>query len=419
MFSSMGRIQRSSARNSLVALLLGLAAILPGEAGAQTWQTLLDDTASLASWSHMTAFDDGSAALVSRDYLPGNTGAGVFFRKLQGGSWSAPERIDGGLPTYNGRTAEVMGRVFVGSANKASLGAAPVTVVITARYSRTILDADGLMYALFMKRWNGFAWSGWTRITPVGIVNDVSADVDGQGRVWYTWNDGDNRANGQYRLSSYDPATACSGAVHTLDTASRTLTWRSTSLVIAPDAIWVTYRAPDGIYARRLANQGAGPLGPRLSVQLGFPSGQMSAWVDGTLWVTTESPLRLYRMSSSGSFIQEPISGLTSYYEETESSIESIDHYLPVVAQRPGSGLVLIAARQYHFEDWVNPGNDFDESSLVAVERSSAGTWSGPVTLEPDESWSEIGNAASTSAAGLFIGGTKASGAVFVLRRLP
>lgn len=418
MFSSLSRIQRSSARISLAALLLGLAAILPCEAGAQTWQTLLDDTTSLASWSHMTAFDDGSAALVSRDYLPGYTGAGVFFRTLRGGSWSAPERIDGGLPTYNGRTAEVMGRVFVGSANKRSLGAAPVVVIITARYSRTVLDADGLMYALFVRSWNGFAWSAWARMTPVGIVNDVSADVDGQGRVWYTWNDGDNRANGQYRLSSYNLVTGDSGAVHTLDTASRTLTWRSTSLVIAPDAIWVTYRAPDGIYARRLANQGAGPLEPRLSVHLGFPYGQMSAWVDGTLWVTTESPLRLYRLSG-GAFVQEPIGGLTSYYEETESSLESIDHYLPLVAQRPGSGLVLVAVRQHHYEDWIDPGNDFDESSLVAVERSSAGTWSGPATLEPDESWSEIGNVASTTAAGLFIGGTKPSGALFVLRRLP
>ncbi|WP_164002992.1 hypothetical protein [Pyxidicoccus caerfyrddinensis] len=48
-----------------------------------------------------------------------------------------------------------------------------------------------------------------------------------------------------------------------------------------------------------------------------------------------------------------------------------------------------------------------------------AGTWSGPTTIESDESWSEIGNAASTSAAWLFIGGTKGSGGVFVLRRLP
>ncbi len=418
MFSSTGRIQRAFARMSLAAVVLALAAALPGEAGAQTWQTLLDDSTSLASWSNMTAFDDGSAAVVSRDYLPGYTGAGIFFRKLQGGSWSAPERIDGGLPTYNGRTAEVMGQVFVGSANKSSLGAAPVVVVINARYSRTILDANGLMHALFVKSWNGVAWSAWTRMTPVGIVNDISAGVDGQGRVWYTWNDGDNLTPGHYRLSSYEPATGCSGAVHTLDPASRTLTWRSTSLVIAPDAIWVTYRAPDGIYARRLANQGAGPLGPRLPVQLGFPSGQMSAWVDGTLWVTTDSPLRLYRLTG-GSFVQESIQGLTSYYEETESSIESIDHYLPVVAQRPGSGLVLVAVRQYHFEDWVNPGNDFDESSLVAVERSPAGAWSGPATLDSDESWSEIGNAASTTAAGLFIGGTKSSGALFVLRRLP
>jgi hypothetical protein len=122
---------------------------------------------------------------------------------------------------------------------------------------------------------------------------------------------------------------------------------------------------------------------------------------------------------SSGAFVQESIAGLTSYYEETESSLESIDHYLPVVAQRPGSGLVLVAVRQHHFEDWINSGNDFDESSLVAVERSLAGTWSGPTTIESDESWSEIGNAASTSAAGLFIGGTKGSGGVFVLRRLP
>lgn len=418
MLSSIGRIQRASARISLVALLFGLAAALPGEAGAQTWQTLLDDTTASASWSHMTAFDDGSAAVVSRDYLPGYTGAGVFFRTLQGGSWSAPVRLDGGLPTYNGRTAEVMGRVFVGSANKSSLGAAPVEVIITARYSRTILDADGLMYALFLKRWNGYAWSAWTRITPVGTINDVSADVDGQGRVWYTWNDGDNLTNGQYRLSSYDPAAGCSGAVHTLDAASRTLTWRSTSLVIAPDAIWVTYRAPDGIYARRLAHQGAGPLGPRIPVQLGFPNAQMSAWVDGTLWVTTESPLRLYRLSG-GAFVQEPVVGLPSYYEETESSLESVDHYLPVVAQRPGSGLVLIAVRQHHFEDWIDSANDFDESSLVAVERSTAGTWSGPATLEPDETWSDIGSAASTSAAGLFIGGTKSSGGLFVLRRLP
>lgn len=417
MRSSFGRIQRLFARLSLAAVLLGLVVALPGEAGAQTWQTLLDDPSSLASWSHMTAFNDGSAAVVSRDYLPGYTGAGIFFRKQQGGAWSAPERIDGGLPTYNGRTAEVMGRVFVGSANKSSLGAAPVVVIITARYSRTILDADGQLYALLVKSWNGYGWSGWTRITPVGLVNDVSADVDGQGRVWYAWNDGDNLTPGAYRLSSYDLATGCSGAVHTLDAASRTLTWRSTSLVIAPDAIWVSYRAPDGIYARRLANQGAGPLEPRLAVQLGFPSGQMSAWVDGTLWVTTDSPLRLYRLSG-GSFVQEPIGGLTSYYEETESTIESVDHYLPVVAQRPGGGLVLVAVRQHHFEDWVDSSNDFDESWLVAVERSSAGTWSGPATLATD-GWSEIGNAASTSAAGLFIGGTKGSGALFVLRRLP
>lgn len=418
MFSSIHRVQRALARMSLAAVLFGLTAALPFEAGAQTWQTVLDDSTALGSWSHMTAFDDGSAALVSRDYLPGYTGAGVFFRKRQGGSWSVPERIDGGLPTYNGRTAEVMGRVFVGSANKSYFGAAPVTVIITARYSRTVLDADGNLYALFVKHWDGCAWSPWTRITPVGMVNDVSADVDGQGRVWYTWNSGDNITPGYYRLSSYNPATGASGAVHTLDPASRTLTWRSTSLVIAPDAIWVTYRAPDGIYARRLANQGAGPLEPRIPVQLGFPYGQMSAWADGTLWVTTDSPLRLYRLSG-GCFVHEPIGGLTSYYEETESSIESIDHYLPVVAQRPGSGVVLVAVRQYHFEDWINPANDYDESSLVAVERSPAGVWSGPTTLDSDESWSEIGNAASTSAAGLFIGGTKSSGALFVLRRLP
>jgi hypothetical protein len=418
MFSSIVQFQRAFARISLAAVLMGLVVTLPGVAGAQTWQTLLDDNTANASWSHMTAFDDGSAALVSRDYLPGYTGAGVFFRRLQGGYWSTPERIDGGLPTYNGRTAEVMGRVFVGSANKSSLGAAPVVVIISARYSRTILDADGNLYALFVRRWNAGEWSPWTRITPVGNVNDVSADVDCQGRVWYTWNDGDNLINGQYRLSSYHLASGTSGTVYTLDAASRTLTWRSTSLVIAPDAIWVTYRAPDGIYARRLANQGAGPLEPRIAVQTGFPEGQMSAWVDGTLWVATDNPLRLYRLSG-GAFVQESISGLPSYYEETESSIESITHYLPVVAQRPGSGLVLVAVRQHHFEDWVNSSNDFDESALVAVERSSSGVWSGPTTLDPAESWSEIGNAAATSAAGLFVGGTKSSGALFLQRRLP
>src|SRR5262245_53975224 len=52
------------------------------EARAQTWDTLLDTVDSNASWSHMTAFDDGSVALVSRDYLPGYTGAGIFFRRM-------------------------------------------------------------------------------------------------------------------------------------------------------------------------------------------------------------------------------------------------------------------------------------------------------------------------------------------------
>src|SRR5262245_55942956 len=130
-------------------LLLSLAIALPGVASATTWESLLETSDWNASWSHMTAFDDGSVALVSRDYLPGFTGAGVFFRTRIGGTWSAPERIDLGLPTYNGRTAEVMGRVFVGSANKSSFAAAPITVVISARYSRTFLDADGLLYALF------------------------------------------------------------------------------------------------------------------------------------------------------------------------------------------------------------------------------------------------------------------------------
>jgi hypothetical protein len=131
-----------------------------------------------------------------------------------------------------------------------------------------------------------------------------------------------------------------------------------------------------------------------------------------------DSPLRLYKLVS-GSFVQQSISGLTSFYSETESSLESIDHYLPVIAQRPGSGLVLLGVRYHHFEDWNDPSNDFDEVSLVSVERSISGTWSGPVTVLEDDSWSDIGNTASTSAAGLFIGGTKPSGALFISKRQP
>lgn len=398
-----------------LAAVLGVAA--SGQARAQTWQTELDTSNTLASWSHMTAFDDGTVAVVSRDYLPGFTGAGIFFRTVQGGYASAAERIDAGMPSYNGRTAEAMGRVFVGSANKSYFGAAPIVVIASARYSRTFLDADGLLYALFTRSYDGSCWSPWTRITPVGIVNDVSADVDAQGRIWYTWSDGDNRFNGTYRLSSYDPGDGYSGPVHVLDTASRTMTWRSTSLVIAPDAVWVSYRAQDGIYARRLGAQGAGPLEPRILVQPGFASGQMATWADGTLWVTTDSPLRLYRLDC-GAFVSEPI-GLTSFYEETESTIESVDHYLPVGAQRPGGGLVLVVVRAYHFEDWNDSSNDTDVASLVAVERSSAGLWSAPATLDPQESWSEIGTSASRTAAGLYVGGTKNSGDLFVFHRLP
>lgn len=406
------------APKSIATISLAAALAIAGEARAQTWQSLLDATDALASWSDMTAFDDGSVAVVSRDYLPGFTGAGVFFRTQQGGYWSAPERIDAGLPTYNGRTAEVMGRVFVGTADKSWFAAAPIVVTITARYSRTIIDADGLMYALFTKSWDGYSWTPWTRITPVGIVNDVSSQVDGQGRIWYTWNSGDNLTNGQYKVSYYDPATCSSGPIFVLDSASRTLTWRSTSLVLAPDAIWVSYRAPDGIYARRIANYGAGPLEPRILVQSGFPSGQASAFVDGALWVTTDSPLRLYRLSS-GAFVQEVITSLSSYYEETESSIESIDHYLPVVAQRPGSGLVLIVGRHHHFEDWNDSWNDFDLASLIATERSTSGVWSAPSTIDPYDSWSEIGNSASTTSSSLFVGGTQAAGGLFVSRRVP
>lgn len=400
----------------LIALAAALA--ISAEARAQTWSPLLDTTDSLASWSHMTAFDDGSVALVSRDYLPGFTGAGVFFRTQQGGYWSAPERIDAGLPTYNGRTAEVMGRVYVGTADKSWFAAAPIVVTITARYSRTIIDADGLMYALFSRSFDGYSWSPWTRITPVGIVNDVSSDVDNQGRIWYTWNSGDNLTNGQYKVSYYDTVTCASGPTFVLDSASRTLTWRSTSLVITSDAIWVSYRAPDGIYARRIANYGAGPVEPRILVQSGFPPGQTAAFVDGTLWVATDSPLRLYRLNA-GAFVQVPVTSLTSFYEETESSIESIDHYLPVIAQRPSGGLVFLAVRHHHYEDWYDSSNDFDLASLIATERSTAGVWSAPVTVDSDDSWSEIGNTASATSNSLFIAGTKGSGGLFVYRRLP
>jgi hypothetical protein len=402
-------------RSLFVSLAL---AVVPAAASAQTWDTLLETSDWNASWSHMTAFDDGSVALVSRDYLPGFTGAGVFYRTMIGGVWSAPERIDQGLPNYNGRTAEVMGRVFVGSADKSAYAAAPVTVVISARYSRTMLDANGLMYALFAKSWDGCSWSAWTRITPVGVVNDVSADVDQNGRIWFTWNDGDNRWNGTYHLSSYDPATCTSGPVYDLDIASRTLTWMSTSLVIAPDAIWVSYRAPDGIYARRLANSGAGPLEPRILIQSGFPAAQMSAWVDGTLWTATDSPPRLYR-HDCGAFVEESIPGLTPFYEETETWLEQITYYLPIVAQRPGSGLVLFAVRHHHFEDWEDSSNDFDLPSLIALERSTSGSWSAPSTVDPDDSWSEIGNAASTTATDLYVGGTKGAGGLFVAKRVP
>lgn len=400
---------------SALALALLSLGTVPAQADAQPWQSLLDTTDWTASWSHMTAFDDGSVALVSRDYLPGYTGAGIFFRTYQGGYWSTPERLDAGLPTYNGRTAEVMGRVFVGSADRSYFGAAPIVVTISARYSRTFLDADGLLYALFTRSFDGYSWSPWTRITPVGIVNDVSSELDAQGRVWYTWNDGDNRFNGNYYLSYFDTLTCTTGPTYYLDLASRTLTWRSTSVVLAPDAVWVTYRAPDGIYARRLANSGAGPLEPRILVHSGFPNGQSAAYADGTLWVTTDSPLRLYRLSG-GAFVQEPVPALTAYYEETESSIESVDHYLPVVAARPAGGLVLFAVRHHHYEDWYNSANDFDLASLVATKRTPAGSWSGISTIDPDDSWSEIGNSASTTASELFIAGTKASGGLFVFK---
>jgi hypothetical protein len=397
-----------------LALLATVA--ISATAHAQSWDQLLDTNDWLASWSHMSAFDDGSVALVSRDYLPNYAGAGIFVRTYQNGTWAPTERIDAGMPSYNGRTAEVMGRVFVGAAEKSALGASPLFVIASARYSRTVLDADGLMYALFLKKWDGYAWSSWVRITPVGIVNDVSADVDSQGLIWYTWNDGDNRFNGTYRVTSYDPSTSSTGAVHVLDNASRTLTWRSTSVVIAPDAIWVSYRAPDGIYARRLANNGAGPLEPRMLVQSGFASGQSAAFADGTLWVTTDSPLRLYR-HDCGAFVQETIGGLSPFYEETESSIESVDYYLPVVAPRPNGGLVLLTVQHHHFEDWFDSYNDFDIASLISSDRSTAGVWSYPVTIDPDESWSEIGNSVSNTGAGLFIAGTKASGGLFVYQR--
>ncbi|MBI2898879.1 MAG: hypothetical protein HYY17_01715 [Planctomycetes bacterium] len=385
------------------ALLSGLL-LLP--AGANDWETKLEVTeGGLAGfYPGIGARADGSAAVLCRGTQTNDASRPYFaslFRTYQDGSWTAPVAVDAGLPTYAttyGNTVKMTFEHYVcplpGDGGWV-LGAA-------GRYSTSTLTSEGTMYALFL-RTMGATLGPWKRVTPVGRIYQPSVAFGADGLVWFAWSGADNLNAGNVQLSSFDPSNGAIGGIETVDSASMQPQWQTLEVVAAPGGdIWVTYRAPDGLYAR--VRKADGTWDPRIQVSPSAAAHE-AAWSGGTLWVVAAlGGGSLYRLQG-GQFVLDAGSIFNGWANEDETLIESVSYWSFAVAARPEGGVAVTASRAYYYEMQVAPYTNTESYSFVARERDAQGQWSSEHVVDPAHTFSPPDFSMTSSAAGIWFAG--------------
>ena len=377
-----------------------------------SWTTLLDVSGGAPSRVAVAGLDSGDGAVFHRDIVFAASGnySVSYFRNYQGGLWQAPLRLDTNFPTFpSSYGPEVKGAFdHYLVAMPESTGSVYVAGVLT-RYSTSSLNADGLLYAFFLRSFDGEEWGPWHRVTPVGSISNVATCVDATGRVWFGWKSATNLEPGDVHLSWFDPSSAEVGPVETVATATQMGGFHQVDVVCQEGGeLWLTYAGASGIEARR--RDSSGSWDEAIPVTTTFAGYHDSVFTDDSLYVAVEqNGVTVHRLTDSG-FVADTNFAASAYEEGDE--LESLDYAAPALALSPEGNLTVAMARYHHYESATS---DFDEADTLISERSDS--WSPLTVVYEGGAWNNVGGSMAATADALWIAGDAHNATLFVVRR--
>lgn len=336
-----------------------------------SWRTTLETSEQALSSAAIAALPDGRAALLYRGVLFDPSGNQVVsqFREFDGASWSSPVRLDEGLPSYASSYGTEIEMIF--DHHLVALPDGRLVAGLTARYSSSYQNAEGALYAIFLRVRDESGWGAWQRVTPVGNVFDAAITADASGNVWVAWTSAYNLAAGTVYLALFDPTSGVVSEPEIVSATPAFSTFQKVDLAADGDTVWITYWSESGLDARARSADGSWSAPLRVSAW----ASHASAVSDGVLWVAAsigEGRLAVFRHDGAA-MVQDAVL-FTNQMREDAYEQEATTYTSPAITAAPGGRIVVGAGRAYHFERWVDPISDADRTDTVVRERTG-GVW--------------------------------------------
>jgi hypothetical protein len=342
------------------------------------WEVVLDADGGSPSQIGVAAHADGGAAMLYRDIVfdPNGNAVVSVFRNFEDGVWGDPAIVSDGFPlypesTYGPTVKGVFDHDLVAIPASAGSDVRYVAAVL-GRYSTSQLNSQGLLYAIFLRAFDGDGWGDWYRVTEVGTVGNMAVAADADGDVWFSYSTGNNLAVGEIFLGRFDLDTEDVWQADIVDDTSTSLAFNQINVVPAPAGdVWVTYETVGGQYARRL--DASGVWDPRLTVfSQAYTSGHHSAWADDTLWVAAArgGGIEVHRLDGAA-FVPDA-TPLVGYENETEVDITALNYSSPLIAPRFGGGVTVVASRDEYYENF-DTGDDGEQRDTAAADLGARG----------------------------------------------
>lgn len=384
--------------------------LLATSAFAGPWSTVLDERANSPGYPGIATADDGTLALANRRIrrVAGRNVQETQFRTRNNGRWSSTVTLDRRFPqyppsTYGPDVKLVLDHYVVRSGSR-------WVVAVLGRYSTSMLNSQGSLYAVFARSFDGATWTPWARVTPVGQMGNVDVRAGAGSTVWVGWKTSTNLAPGKVQLASFDSATFQTTTPEDVDDAIQ-VPMAFQGVAVAPadaGSVWVSYRAPDGLFARKRAANGT--WSPRHAIVAGNdPPAHATVFADNTLWVvTSQDGIPLYKWNGS-QFALDAQALFNGYNRDDGREVESLSFSMPQIARGPSGGLVVAAARSYYYELLVSPWTDRSESSLAVRTRDAAGSWGSEEIAYQRGAWNNAGGEIATSRHGVWLSATALS----------